>query len=185
MNHRIPLLTVLLPLLAIASCAGPRSDTGGGETEVRPGFFSRALNVFRGDPGRIEEAGSSRAGSIAMRVRTVPETIDLDRVRRLAVEVTLTNESDEIVTLQFGTGQRLEILIRDSGDAVLTRWSDDRAFDQAVAHVSINPGERVVYKETISLRELRPGGEFTLDVFLPGHPELRVTRPLRPLPKSS
>lgn len=149
---------------------------------VRPGVISRTLDIFRGSPERIREAGQAETRKLAMTVKTTPDTISLATTRRLAVEVTLTNNSNELVSLQFPTSQRIEIQILDESGRALTRWSDDRAFAQMLGHVAINPGERILYQETISLRDLKPGITYSLEVLIPGYPDLASRRTLRPLP---
>jgi len=55
---------------------------------------------------------------------------------------------------------------------VVTRWSDNRAFEEKPGTLLINPGEHVDYSETIATRELTPGRVFTVEVILPAYPEL-------------
>ncbi len=176
--RKLSQVLLILPMLLVGSCAS--NDEPATAREPRPGFLSRTLDVFRGSPDRIEKAGQSNYRDIVLTVATVPEQIDLDRVRRLAVEIVLRNDGKEFVNLQFPTAQRLDILLRDDDGSVLTRWSEDRAFTQEVGHVSINPGERVVYKETISMRELKPGQTYLLEVMLIGYPELYFAKSLVP-----
>ncbi len=175
MKKYLPILPVAL---LIAACAS--NDQPVTEQEPKPGLLSRTLNVFRGSPDRIDSAGQSDSGKLSLAVTTVPDAIDLDRDRRLAVEVVLTNTGKEFASLQFPTSQRIEIQLLDSNGKVLTRWSEDRAFTQEVGHVSINPGERAVYKETISLRELKAGQTYQLEVMMIGYPELKFTKTLTP-----
>ncbi len=165
-------------LCTLASCAN--SSEPADHKPLQPGMISRALDVFRGSPERIEQAGRADTKHLAISLTTTPETISLASTRRLAVEIILTNNGKETVSLQFPTSQRIEIQILDESGGIITRWSDDRAFAQMLGHVAINPGERVTYQETISLRDLKPGSNYTLEVLIPGYPELTIRKPLRP-----
>ena len=181
-NRAARRLSLLALILTIAGCAGPRQPGG----EAQPGLLARALGVFGGGGDDADGAGSADGPArqlpdeLALGVSWLPADIDLDRVRRLAVEVVLENGGDEMATLRFPTSQRLEIQLRDASGEVLTRWSDDRAFTRSPGHLTINPGERVVYRETISLRELEAGRSYSLEVLFPGYPELRSLQTLQP-----
>lgn len=90
------------------------------------------------------------------------------------VKLTLTNKSKRPITLEFPDSQRIEIILRNSADTVLTTWSDNHAFAQNASTVLINPQERVQYAETIATRELMPNKVFIAEVFFPKYPELHV-----------
>jgi len=57
---------------------------------------------------------------------------------------------------------------------VLTRWSDNHAVTAKPGTVVINPGEHIEYNETIATRELAPNKVYTIEVFFPKYPELRI-----------
>jgi hypothetical protein len=80
------------------------------------------------------------------------------------------------VQLIFPTEQRIEILLHDSTGRVVTRWSDNRAFEEQPSTLLINPGEHVEYSETIATRELSPGKVFAVEVVVPAYPELDAQR---------
>lgn len=147
---------------------------------LQPGLITRTLDVLRGSPDRIEKAGRPKMKRLEISISTSPETITLASTRRLAVEIVMKNNSKEAVSLQFPTSQRIEIQILDESGRALTRWSDDRAFAQMLGHVSINPGESVTYQETISLRDLKADLNYTLEIIIPGYPELTVRKLLKP-----
>jgi len=74
--------------------------------------------------------------------------------------------------------QRIEILLHDSAGRVVTRWSENRAFEEQPGNLLINPGEHVEYSETIATRELVAGKVFAVEVLVPAYPELDVQRKL-------
>ena len=97
-------------------------------------------------------------------------------MRQLPVTVHLANRGDKAVELSFPTDQRIEILLHDAAGRVVTRWSDNRAFQPTPATILVNPGEHLEYVETIATRELSPGRVFTVEVTVPAYPELDAQR---------
>ena len=59
---------------------------------------------------------------------------------------------------------------------MVTRWSENREFEERPANLLINPNEHVEYSETIATRELVPGKVFTVEVTVPAYPELDAQR---------
>ncbi len=104
------------------------------------------------------------------------EAVKLTEMRQLPVHVLLTNRGDHAVELDFPTEQRIEILLHDSTGRVVTRWSENRAFEEQPGALLINPNEHVEYSETIATRELTPGKVFTVEVVVPAYPELDAKR---------
>ena len=60
----------------------------------------------------------------------------------------------------------------------LVGWDQSHGIDHAVTEkpetVLINPDEHVEYVQPIATRELTPDKVFTVEVFLPNYPELRI-----------
>lgn len=109
-----------------------------------------------------------------------PQSISLSSDRRLKISAFLVNKGKEQAVLGFNTTQHIEILIRDASGQIITRWSDDFVFNQTLTSLSVNPGERVEYSETISTRDMRPGQEYTLEVQMVGYEPLTWRQGLRP-----
>jgi len=104
------------------------------------------------------------------------EPVKLSETRQLSVRVILSNRGPKAVELNFPSEQRIEILLHDSSGRVVTRWSENRAFEDKSANLLINPDEHVEYSETIATRELSPGKVFTVEVTVPAYPELDAQR---------
>ena len=92
----------------------------------------------------------------------------------MRVRAMLSNTSGYPVILDFPNAQRIEILLLNSAGEVLTKWSENRMFAQEVGTVLVNPREQIVYDEAIATRELQAGKVYTVEVFFPKYPELRV-----------
>src|SRR5207245_11384381 len=94
--------------------------------------------------------------------------------RRLRVQAISTNIVSCQLSRDVPTATRIDIHLRNSADEVLPRWSENRAFTEEIANLTINPREEVVYDEAIATRELQPGRVYSVEVFFPKYPELRA-----------
>ena len=92
----------------------------------------------------------------------------------MEVKLTVTNKGSHMIQLDFPTDQRIEIQLRNAADVVLTKWSENHAINQKPGSVLINPEEHVEYKENIATRDLTPGKVFSVEVFFPKYPDLKV-----------
>ena len=162
--------TLLLVMLALAANAQAQ-----GTTNVPPkrGWLSRMLHPFSAGP-RLPEYNDARLRGLTLRLELSPQPVKLSEVRLLDVKVTLTNMSKRSVELQFPSDQRIEIYLLNSTERVLTKWSDNHAFEEKPATILINPDEHIEYNEKIATRDLSPNTVFVADVFFPRYPDLRV-----------
>ena len=132
--------------------------------------------VFHPSSGKIPEYKNRKLRGLALVVELPEGAIKLSEMRQLPVRVILTNRADRAVELSFPSAQRIEILLHDSAGRVVTRWSENRAFEEQAGNLLINPNEHVEYSETIATRELVPGKVFTVEVTVPAYPELDAQR---------
>jgi hypothetical protein len=166
---RAGLLWLLLFALATSGFAQEIQPTPAPE---KRSWLSR-LNPFRSSE-RLPEYSDPVIRGLVMTVELAPQPLRLSEVRQMDVRVRLTNKSKRPITLEFPTSQRFEIYLRNSGENILTTWSDNHAFAQVLGTVYINPQEHIEYAETIATRELTPNRVFICEVFFPKYPELRV-----------
>ncbi|MGI9089414.1 MAG: BsuPI-related putative proteinase inhibitor [Chthoniobacterales bacterium] len=145
------------------------------ETEATPrrGWMSRLLHPFRSE-GLPQYKKNPELQGLVVSLELSPQPVKLSEIRQLEVRFSLTNRSKHPITLQFPTTQRFEINLRNATSALLTTWSDNHAFTDEPATVFINPQEHVDYADTIATRDLAPNKVFTVEVFFPSYPELRV-----------
>lgn len=59
----------------------------------------------------------------------------------LPVTINLTNEGSQVQRIQFNSGQRVDVSVRDEGGNELWRWSDGRMFTMAIGVEELAPGE--------------------------------------------
>ena len=140
-------------------------------TPQKRSWLSR-LNPFSKE--RLPEYKDARLRGLVMSVELSPQPIKLSEVRQMDVRVRLTNKAKRPVTLEFPTSQRFEVYLRNSAEEILTTWSDNHAFTDAIGTVLINPQEHIEYADTIATRELTPNKVFIAEVFFPQYPELRI-----------
>ncbi len=154
------------------------SLTGGLRAQASPAprsFLHRALHPFSGPGLKTPHYSDPKLRGLLLQFTLPNEPFRLSESRQLHVKATLTNSSASVpVILDFPSAQRIEMQLMNAGGEVLTKWSDNRVFAQEAGTVLINPGEAVVYEESIAIRELQPGKVYTLEVFLPKYPELQV-----------
>jgi len=138
-------------------------------------WFSRMVHPF-GPSEKIPTYKNPKIRGLALAVELPSEPVKLSEMRQLPVHVVLTNRGDKAVELHFPNEQRIEILLHDSNGRIVTRWSDNRAFEEKPSTLLINPGEHVEYSETIATRDLEAGKVFTVEVTVPAYPELDSQR---------
>jgi len=137
-------------------------------------WLGRVFHPFHSES--LPEYHDARLRGLVLNLELSPQPIKLYEVRQLAVRVTLTNLSKRGIDLQFPTEQRIEIYLRNSSGDILTKWSDNHAFEEKPATILINAHERIEYNESIATRELTPNTVFVAEVFFPRYPELRIRK---------
>ena len=164
-------IAALLFVLLAFSANAPAQGT----TNVPPkrGWLNRMLHPFHSGP-RLPEYNDPRLRGLALRLEVFPQPVKLSEVRLLNVKVTLTNMSKRPVELQFPDEQRIEIYLLNSTERVLTKWSDNHAFEKKPGSILINPDEHIEYNEKIATRDLSPNTVFIAEVFFPRYPDLRI-----------
>lgn len=60
-------------------------------------------------------------------------------------ELSLTNEGDEPMLLQFPSGQQFEIIVKDENNKVVYRYSEGKMFTMAIVMKEIEPKETLVW----------------------------------------
>jgi hypothetical protein len=166
--------SVVLALLSLAIAAPLWAEDPVSQPtpQKRGGWFTRMLHPFQSNPAPTYK--DARLRGLVLDLKLSPQPVKLSEVRQLEVKITLNNVSKRAVGLDFPTDQRIEILLKNSSDAILTTWSDNHAFPANAGSVLINPGEHIFYPETIATRELTPNKVFLVEVFFPQYPELRI-----------
>jgi Intracellular proteinase inhibitor len=162
------ILGIMIALFAVSNA------TAQGPSPSERGFFNRMLHPFASGKKKAPKYQDPRLGGLLLEVQVPAEPIRLSEVRQLRVQAILKNIGTSPVSIDFPTSQRIDIHLLGSAGEVLTRWSENRAFTEEIANLTINPREEVVYNETIATRELQPGRVYSVEVFFPKYAELRA-----------
>ena len=165
--------TLVALLLAFALATGAYA-------QERRSWLSRLNPFSRAE--KLPEYNDPTLRGLEVTLVVSPQPIKLSEVRQMNVVIRLTNRAKRPVTLEFPDAQRFEIYLRNSAETVLTTWSDNHAFADVLGSVFINPQEHVEYAETIATRELTANKVFTVEVFFPKYPELRVRQKILTAP---
>ncbi|HWY39679.1 MAG TPA: BsuPI-related putative proteinase inhibitor [Chthoniobacterales bacterium] len=169
------------PTPSEAAAASPASTAGAVSTPApmttttmkKRGFFSRMMHPFSSSEV-LPKYANRKLNGLILNLQVSPQPVRLSEVRQLEVKVNVSNLGDHLVTLEFPTDQRIEVQLINSGDTVLTKWSENHAIKETPGTVLVNPGEHIEYKESIATRDLTPGRVFTAEAFFPKYPELRI-----------
>jgi hypothetical protein len=135
----------------------------------RRSWFGRMFH-----PSRTPQYKDPKLRGLEMQLQLSPQPLKLSETRQMEVKVVLTNRGKHPVELNFPTDQRIEIYLRNSAENILTKWSDNHAVTDKPETILINPDEHVEYTQTIATRELTPDKVFSVEVFFPDYPELRI-----------
>ncbi|MEY2545447.1 MAG: Intracellular proteinase inhibitor [Verrucomicrobiota bacterium] len=160
---------------AASDTAMPNAPETSRETPAaKRSWFGRVLHPFGGGAPAQQEVRNPRLRGLVLNLEIVPQPLKLSEVRQLSVKFTATNKGKKAVNMDFPNEQRIEIYLLNSADVVLTKWSENRVFKDKPSTLLINPQEQIEYNEKISTRELAPDKVYSIEVFFPKYPELRV-----------
>lgn len=121
-------------------------------------------------PGRLVQA----------QLRTGAEDFALSGQREVKVTFSARNTARRLLSLDFPTGQHLEVTLRAPDGRTLFLWSEDRAFAPEASVVVVNPGERLEFEAAIPTRDMVAGRIYSVEAVLPGFPETAASVTLRP-----
>jgi Intracellular proteinase inhibitor len=163
----------LFLMVAIATQAFAQ-ETPSTPRPAKRSWFHRILHPFSSSKPEIPHYKDSRLDGLSVEVQVSPQPVRLSEVRQLQVKTILKSDAKGPTTLDFPTDQRIEIYLMNTEGQILTKWSDNHAFNETPGLVMINPKEHVEYDETIATRDLTPNRVFIAQVFFPKYPELRA-----------
>ncbi|MCF8001594.1 MAG: hypothetical protein K9K76_07060 [Halanaerobiales bacterium] len=81
----------------------------------------------------------------------------------LALDIEISNQSKEKITLEFSSSQKYNIIIRDQKDKIVYNWAENKMFTQAFEKKEIKANSVLKFKEVIDLSELA-SGEYLIEV---------------------
>jgi len=172
---RVPAGT-FAPNLAIEYQPGPCADAGFSEEVFALGIgLVRRTSITIAGPLTAELAWA-RVNGAAVAGPEVSFSVALDRPLYVAgpappsliARMTAVNTTGAQIVLQFRTGQRYDLAIRDAGGRLIYQWSEGRFFTLALGQIELQ-GSRV-FLEEIRLADRTgrafPQGRYTLEAWL-------------------
>lgn len=147
-------------------------------TMVRAVFAVLLLAAVGGCGDDTETSASdstSPDGGDAVELRSdVPEQVPAGP---FTWELTVTNVSDDPVSLTFSSAQQADATLRTDDGTVVHQWSEDMFFAQQITELELGPGESETIELEDDLSGVGPGTyELTLELTADGPPEPVVTR---------
>ncbi|NBZ95048.1 MAG: hypothetical protein EBR40_01215 [Proteobacteria bacterium] len=146
-----------------------------------PPVGQQVKKFFQGFFGHGKKSGA--AGNPAPMTLTVdPSDISLSQTSELDVSLKISNARKHEIELTYPDNQRLEILIKDSSGNIVSRWSEDRAFDGQEGFTEINPDEYVIYAEHISTAKMKAGQTYAIEASLANQEGFTTSTRVTPRP---
>ena len=130
--------------------------------------------------GSKEPRDAAGARSLTMSMKLDPPKVRLPDTRAIEVTVTVVNNGRTPVHLEFPSSLRMEVLVKNAGGKIVSRWSDDQPIEKEPSVLLINPRERLEYSAKISTREMTGGGTFEIEAYFPGYEQMRAIRAVVP-----
>ena len=105
--------------------------TGVAPAQEKAGVGSDVFSTLLARPKKSRNIAIRKFSGLVLTVDLPSEAVKLTEMRQLPVRILLTNRGAiSAVELNFPTEQRIEIMLRDSTGRVVTRWSENRAFEE-------------------------------------------------------
>jgi hypothetical protein len=147
----------------------------------RPPVQQQVKKFFRGLLGGMKLTKNPN-GPIPMTLTVEPSAFSLSQTPELDVSLKLSNARKQEIELLYPNNQRLEVLTKDSTGNIISRWSEDRAFDPYEGFVAINPDEFIIYAERISTAKMKAGETYTIEASLANQEGYTSTTTVTPQP---
>jgi hypothetical protein len=173
----------LLLLLAATHCVFAADDNI--QQKEQPGIFKRAIgriNPFHRDtqPADADEGKKKHGAQTELTINVSPSPLKLSDTHQLEVSIVLSNRSKTTLQLAFATSQRFEVLLRNDAGKLINQWSENQAFTDEPAYLTLNAHESVEYNASISGRDMVAGKTYTVEAFIAGHKELSAKKTIVP-----
>jgi hypothetical protein len=162
---------------------GKTKDGVGSVWDATKGVGKKTADVVTapfGKKGGQEPSGATAWRNLAMSVKLDPAKVRLSETRVIEVTVSVVNNGKTAVQLEFPNSLRVDVIVKDGGGKIISRWSDDQPIEKEPGILLINPKERLEYSAKVSTREMTAGKPFEIEAYFPSYDRLRTSRTVVP-----
>ena len=110
--------------------------------------------VFELEHAKVGNMTLPNQEGIELSAQFPAETVMLNNQNTIEASITLINHSDETITLDFTSGQTFEIYLYDDNEQLVSLWSSDMMFTQALHSMEFKPGEAERFGGALDLKDL-------------------------------
>ncbi len=144
----------------------------------------KGLNLFAGDPKRIERANAVRKEDFEISMAFQPEQLAVpasskESLPQIRAGLVVRNISKRPKTLAFNNSQRVDVLVRSAEGKEIYRWSADKMFMDVLGTSMVMPGEKVAFLVDVPLSAWRgrprPKQQVAFTAVLANYPEFTAT----------
>jgi archaellum component FlaG (FlaF/FlaG flagellin family) len=117
--------------------------------------FQLINEIFNDDHIKQKEDQGNR---LELKVTTDQQTYS--NKDSIEVKMKIINNSNEDITLEFNSGQKYDIFIKNKNNEIFYNWADNQMFIQAFVSETINANSTLIYQENIDISGLSQGNYF-------------------------
>ncbi len=167
---------ILHPFARSTAAPAPTAAATAFQPAPQHGFGWRILHPF------AKNETTPRKSGLQVTVEPDSAAPSLQAISQLGIRILVTNYTSTMVSLTFPTSQRIEITGRSVDGKIFYSYSTNRTFAQEVSVLTINPGERLEYNETVPTRSMTAGSTYLLTASVKGQSGLEGTASITPVP---
>jgi len=123
-----------------------------------------------------------QGGPAPLQLTVEPSDFSLSQTSEVDVSLRVSDASKHELEFIFPDNQRLEIEVKDSSGNIISRWSEDRAFDPKLGFTEINPSESIIFAERLPTAKMKAGQTYTLVASLANQQGYSISTTITPRP---
>ena len=184
--HRLPLALLFASSLSLnaaqdASPTSGKSSWGvwhsivGGLKTATDGATKVGKKTY-GIVGKLFSFSSHKRSDLRLDLVCASNPVRLGRDSSVAVNLQLFNSGKKTHLLEFTSGQRAEVVLRDTAGRIVGRSLSAAGEEAGLA--TLNPGERIEFALQLPTKELVVGKSYLLEAAMTGQPGLLARLPL-------
>ncbi|ACL69276.1 BsuPI-related putative proteinase inhibitor [Halothermothrix orenii] len=127
-----------------------------GHTLVPVEFITDFLGIDIEDFGDLQPLPPVKIGN-SLKARLIVGKQVYSRNQSIRVYILLENEGKHREVLQFTSGKKYDVYVKDKFDRIVQKWSDNKMFAQIMQELVLEPEESVLYELKLKFRGLSEG----------------------------